>query len=107
MFWLYTEIPSSSSLPNSPTPSSSISTVVYIETLAVTNDEDHYTSKINEPSTTTITIPVSTVSFPDKNENNEIHGMYTKVITVVRYNNSTYKWRVNWHVFSLQRLLDI
>ena len=65
--------------------------MVYIETLAVTNDEDHYTAKINEPSTTTITIPVSTVSFPDKNENNEIHGMYTKVITVVRYNNSTYK----------------
>ena len=65
--------------------------MVYIETLAVTNDEDHYTSKINEPSTTTITIPVSTVSFPDENENNEIIGMYTKVIIVVRYNNSTYK----------------
>ena len=58
--------------------------MVYIGTLAVTNDEDHYTSKINEPSTTTITIPVSTVSFPDENENDRIHGMYTKVITVVK-----------------------
>ena len=81
MFCLCTEILSSSPLPNSPTPSSPTSTVLYIETPAVTNDEDHYTSKINEPSTTTITIPVSTVSFPDENENNEIHG---KVITVVK-----------------------
>ena len=65
----------------------SIATVVYIGALAVTNYEDHYTSKINEPSTTTITIPVSTIPFPDGNENNEIHGIYTKIIIVVRYNN--------------------
>ena len=73
MFCLHTEILSSSPLP---TPSSPISTVVYIGALAVTNDEDHYTSKINEPSTTTITIPVSTIPFPDENESNEIHGIY-------------------------------
>ena len=87
MFCLLTEILSSSPLSNSPTPSSPIATVVYIGTLTVTNDEDHYTSKINEPSTTTITIPVSTIPFSDGNENNEIHGIYTKIIIVVRYNN--------------------
>ena len=92
MFCLLTEILSSSPLPNSPTPSSPIATGVYIGTLAVTNDEDHYTSKINEPSTTiTITIPVSTIPFPDENENNELHGIYTRIIIVVRYNNSTHK----------------
>ena len=87
IFCLRTEILSSSPLPNSPTPSSPIATVVYIGALAVTNYEDHYTSKINEPSTTTITIPVSTIPFPDGNESNEIHGIYTKIIIVVRYNN--------------------
>ena len=91
MFCLLTEILSSSPLPNSPTPSSPTSTGVYIGALAVTNYEDHYTSKINEPSTTTITIPVSTIPFPDENGNNEIHGIYTRIIIVVRYNNSTHK----------------
>ena len=86
MFCLHTEILSCSPIPNSLTPSSPISTVVYIGALAVTNYEDHYTSKINEPSTTTITIPVSTNPFPDENKNNEIHGIYAKIIIVVRCN---------------------
>ena len=77
MFCLHIEILSSSPLP---TPSSPIATVVYIGALAVTNDEDHYTSKIYELSTTTITIPVSTIPFPDENKNNEIHGIYTIVV---------------------------
>ena len=77
MFCLHLEILSSSPLPNSPTPSSPISTVVYIGALVVT-------SEINELSTTTITIPVSTIPFPNENENNEIHGIYTKIIIVIR-----------------------
>ena len=78
MFCLHLEILSSSTTPSSP-----ISTVAYIDTLAVTNDEDHYTSKINEPSPTTITIPVSTIPFSDENENNEIHGIYIYIYTMV------------------------
>ena len=45
---------------------------------------------MNLPTTTT-TIPVSTIPFSDENENNEIHGIYTKIIIVVRYNNCTHK----------------
>ena len=85
IFCLHTEILSSSPLSNSPTPSSPIAKGVYIGALAVTNYEDHHTSKINELSTTTITIPVSTIPFPDENENNEIHGKYTKINTVIRH----------------------